>query len=65
MTTPMRWVIIGVVAEESENLSNDESVESEVEDSNTSEASQNLDKDEQMALYEEALKNDDWGHQPC
>ena len=65
MTTPMRWVTIGVVAEESENLSNDESVESEVEDSNTSEASQNLDKDEQMALYEEALKNDDWGHQPC
>lgn len=21
--------------------------------------------EEQMAAYEEALKNDDWGHQPC
>jgi hypothetical protein len=24
-----------------------------------------LTKDEQMALYEEALKENDWGHQPC
>ena len=24
-----------------------------------------LTAEEQMALYEEALKNDDWGHQPC
>lgn len=23
------------------------------------------DPDEQMAEWEEALKNDDWGHQPC
>ena len=24
-----------------------------------------LSKDEQMALYEEDLKENDWGHQPC
>jgi len=24
-----------------------------------------LTKKEQMALYEESLKEDDWGHQPC
>ena len=65
MTTPMRKVTFGIVAEESENQPNGENIETEVEDSKTSEASQDLDKDEQMALYEEALKNDDWGHQPC
>ena len=24
-----------------------------------------LSPEEQMALYEESLKEDDWGHQPC
>lgn len=24
-----------------------------------------LSKDEQMALFEKQLKEDDWGHQPC
>jgi len=24
-----------------------------------------LSKEEQMALFEESLKNEDWGHQPC
>ncbi len=24
-----------------------------------------LSAEEQMARYEESLKNDDWGHQPC
>lgn len=24
-----------------------------------------LSADEQMALYEKSLKEDDWGHQPC
>ena len=24
-----------------------------------------LSAEEQMALYEEELKNEDWGHQPC
>ena len=24
-----------------------------------------LSKEEQMALYEKQLKEDDWGHQPC
>lgn len=24
-----------------------------------------LSKEEQMAQFEEALKNSDWGHQPC
>ena len=27
--------------------------------------SQNLTAEEQMALYEKALKEEDWGHQPC
>jgi len=26
---------------------------------------ENLTAEEQMALYEKALKEDDWGHQPC
>jgi len=28
-------------------------------------ASKELTPDEQMALYEEDLKENDWGHQPC
>ena len=28
-------------------------------------ASKKLTKDEQMALYEKELKENDWGHQPC
>jgi hypothetical protein len=24
-----------------------------------------LNKEEQMAQFEEAMKNEDWGHQPC
>jgi hypothetical protein len=28
-------------------------------------SSKKLTADEQMALYEKALKEDDWGHQPC
>ncbi|MBT6239121.1 MAG: hypothetical protein HOI50_12275 [Verrucomicrobia bacterium] len=24
-----------------------------------------LSKEEQMAKFEEAMKNEDWGHQPC
>ena len=29
------------------------------------EAIKRLTKEEQMALYEKSLKEDDWGHQPC
>ncbi len=29
------------------------------------EKSNNLTPEEQMALYEKQLKEDDWGHQPC
>jgi hypothetical protein len=29
------------------------------------EALKKLTPEEQMALYEKALKEDDWGHQPC
>ncbi len=29
------------------------------------ESIQQLSKEEQLALYEEQLKNEDWGHQPC
>jgi hypothetical protein len=28
-------------------------------------ASKKLTEDEQMALYEKELKENDWGHQPC
>jgi hypothetical protein len=28
-------------------------------------ASEDLTPEEQMALYEESLKESDWGHQPC
>ena len=28
-------------------------------------APKELSEEEQMALYEEQLKEDDWGHQPC
>lgn len=33
----------------------------------TSESAQpkKLSKEEQMAKFEEAMKNEDWGHQPC
>ena len=29
------------------------------------EAIKKLTKEEQLALYEKSLKEDDWGHQPC
>lgn len=28
-------------------------------------APRQLTKEEQMALYEDSLKEEDWGHQPC
>jgi len=28
-------------------------------------SAQNLTAEEQMALFEKSLKEDDWGHQPC
>ncbi len=28
-------------------------------------AVEELSPEEQLARYEEAMKNDDWGHQPC
>jgi hypothetical protein len=31
----------------------------------TEKAKKPLTKEEQMALYEKALKEEDWGHQPC
>ncbi|HAO68141.1 MAG TPA: hypothetical protein DCR17_15835, partial [Verrucomicrobiales bacterium] len=35
-------------------------------DSTTGSAPQKkLSKEEQMAKFEEAMKNEDWGHQPC
>lgn len=33
--------------------------------SNAAAPLQKLTADEQMALYEDDLKNSDWGHQPC
>lgn len=37
------------------------------EDTNlaSGETAKKLTADEQMALFEKALKEDDWGHQPC
>jgi hypothetical protein len=43
-----------------------EKVKSEVPPQDTSEAdSKKLTPEEQMARFEESLKEDDWGHQPC
>jgi hypothetical protein len=39
----------------------DPSKASEVEDKDV----KKLTPEEQMALYEKSLKEDDWGHQPC
>jgi hypothetical protein len=36
-----------------------------LEGANAPEVSKTLTAEEQMALYEKALKEDDWGHQPC
>lgn len=33
--------------------------------SSSDEAAKTPDDADQMAAWEEALKNDDWGHQPC
>ncbi|MDF1815752.1 MAG: hypothetical protein P1V20_26375 [Verrucomicrobiales bacterium] len=49
----------------------DEKPETETDEPNSAEEVENKDSvaelspEEQMALYEESLKNDDWGHQPC
>jgi len=37
----------------------------DAEGSDKIEKSNKLTAEEQMALYEKALKEDDWGHQPC
>jgi len=37
----------------------------EAAEAGDAEALKKLTKEEQMALYEKALKEDDWGHQPC
>lgn len=41
------------------------SAEGSAMDSVDGEASKELTAEEQMALYEKSLKEDDWGHQPC
>ena len=33
--------------------------------SNGKASSETLSKEEQLARYEESLKHEDWGHQPC
>ena len=38
---------------------------SEPESDGERKAKPELTPEEQMARYEEALKEDDWGHQPC
>jgi hypothetical protein len=37
----------------------------EVEGAGEAEVPKKLTAEEQMALYEEKLKEEDWGHQPC
>ena len=53
------------VADNTDNESKDDEVKSQVDDELTPEEKEKLDKEEQMAQFEEALKNSDWGHQPC
>jgi hypothetical protein len=48
------------------DISQDESAQSTTTPPNTKKPDiASLSKEEQMALYEEALKDEDWGHQPC
>lgn len=37
----------------------------EAQTESSEKAKKPLTKEEQMALYEKALKEEDWGHQPC
>lgn len=39
--------------------------ESEKKLENNEKSSKELSPEEQMAKFEEAMKNEDWGHQPC
>jgi hypothetical protein len=38
---------------------------SELSESSATKPHENLSAEEQMAQFEEELKNTDWGHQPC
>ena len=49
----------------SADLSSGQSSHSEQMDQVEIDAPEKLSAEEQMALYEKALKEDDWGHQPC
>ena len=52
----------------SENNPGSDSAEEKVSNDDGSEVSEEkteLTPEEQMAQYEEALKDEDWGHQPC
>jgi len=51
--------------EESEALKSPPAADAETTPADQSGASQGLTADEQMALYEKDLKENDWGHQPC
>ncbi len=48
-------------SKEEETPANGEPEEAEASDNKVAE----LSPEEQMELYEESLKEDDWGHQPC
>ena len=47
-------------SEEEENVEN-----KDPQNGSDQEEAKELTPEEQMALYEESLKEDDWGHQPC
>ena len=49
---------------ESANVDHQETPPSQEEKEKSVDASE-LSPEEQMAAFEEALKNSDWGHQPC
>lgn len=47
-----------------DSIDKDNSTETEKEEEEEP-ALEDLSPEEQLARYEESLKNDDWGHQPC
>ncbi|MFP6865369.1 MAG: hypothetical protein VCA35_05460 [Roseibacillus sp.] len=47
--------------EQSEDITEDPSAAKEADEKDP----KDLTPEEQLARYEESLKNDDWGHQPC
>jgi hypothetical protein len=64
---PESWQISGVMPEQPTKANRPEKAEGECSPNTDGKgaAPQELTPEEQMALYEKELKENDWGHQPC